>query len=145
MPRQISKLWYIFPSQIGILYSTNNFNTISILLLPNPGSKLLTTQKPMIWEASVSIKEKCFNQKNWLSGEIVDSCARDQLQSLLSHDSFKRKRGSDGKNLSESLLRRFGFCLILYCLQTSWLLLQILSCPNDLPAGLLRGTFETES
>ena len=26
-----------FPSQIGILYSTNNFNTNSILL-PNPGS-----------------------------------------------------------------------------------------------------------
>ena len=70
--------------------------------------QLLTTQKPIIWEASVSIKERCFNQKNWLSGEIVDSCAETNSRVCSAMTVFKRKWGSDGKNLSESLLRRLG-------------------------------------
>lgn len=49
----------------------------------------------------------------------------------------KKKNGRRGVDLSEALGEEGGFCL--HCVQTDGLSLQILSCPCDLSAGLLRG------
>ena len=49
---------------------------------------LLATHKPIIREASVGGKEKCFNYDSQQSGEKVTDVWRPTLKILLSHDSF---------------------------------------------------------
>ena len=47
--------------------------SLGSLLLLNSGSAA-HAPKPIIQEASVNRKERCFSQKSWQSGEKVDSC-----------------------------------------------------------------------
>ena len=71
----------------------------------------------------------------WGGGGLV---SREQLQRFcLAITFFKGENG--GKNLSESLRQKAGFCIILHCIQTGWLTFQVLSCPGVLPAGFFRG------
>ena len=80
---------------------------------------MLATQKPVIWEASVSRKESRFNQKIRQSGEKVDSCREtDSKGSAQPWQLWKGKLGVVGrKSLSESLRQEVGFCITLHCVR----------------------------
>ena len=72
---------------------------------------LLTTQKLIIWEASVSRKERCFNQKSWQSGEKVDSCPKTSFENSAQLWQLLKGR-MRGKYLSESLSQEVGFWIL---------------------------------
>lgn len=67
----------------------------------------------------------------------MDLCPGSSSKILLSHYIFKRKMG---KNLSESLRQKAGFCIILHCTQTRLTHFSGVICPGVLPAGFFRGT-----
>lgn len=92
----------------------------------------------MMWEESVNRREKCFNQKSKQSEEMVDSWPETN-----SKDSVQPWQFFKGKTEGSKTLIQPG--IILHCMQTDWIILQMLSCPSNLPARLLRGLLEVES
>ena len=64
---------------------------------------MLTTQKSVIQEASVSKRENSFNQKNWQAGEKGISCSETNPEDSAQPWQFlKGKMEVDGENLSGS-------------------------------------------
>ena len=97
---------------------------------------LIATQEPIIWEASVSRKERCFHQKSRQSGKMVDSCPETNSEDSVQLRQFlKEKIGEESQWIIEA-----GVWILHHspCMRTDWLSLQMFSCPRDLPAGFLR-------
>ena len=85
------------------------------------------------WKGKVALIRK---PETWGEGRLMSQTNSED--SAWPWQFFKGKRR---KNFSELWGQEVGFCIIFHCVQTAWLLifLQMLSCPADLPAGLLRG------
>ena len=100
--------------------------------------------KPIIREASVSRKERCFNQESRQSGEIVDSCP--ETSSEDSAEPWQLLKGKmEGGRIS---VNHWGRRLHSASFSTECRLadtLQMLSCLHGLLAGLLRGLLRVES
>ena len=58
-----------------------------MVLLPNSGLAA-HLQKPVIWEASISRKERCFNQKSQPAGEMLGSCPEANSEGSVGLESF---------------------------------------------------------
>ena len=107
-----------------------------------PRVHLLTTQKPVIREASVNRKESYFNQESQQAAEIGDSCleitSEESAQPWqVSKGKFERISGNHGG-------RRVGSASFFIACRLADSL-QMLSCRSHLSAGLLRGLLRVES
>ena len=84
--------------------------------------QLLTTQKPIVREASVGSKKTALIRKaSNLVRRMKNSHSlvlRPTPKILLSRDRFSREKW--GKNLSELSRQEVGFCFILHGMQTGW-------------------------
>lgn len=99
-----------------------------------------TAQKSKPSERQLLVeRENAFIRKASNLGRRWTHVPRPTLKILLSHDSFYMEK----KNLSESLRRKFGFCIILHCMQTGWLSSDVLLPQGSacrITKGAVRGT-----